>query len=72
MDDIDMAQERILKDNEALVRSRVRPVFTAPADEPRWCNYCGKIIPPQRLEAYPEALLCVKCQGRLEAKTSTR
>ena len=31
------------------------------------CQECGRDIPPERLEARPEATLCVDCQRRLEA-----
>jgi RNA polymerase-binding protein DksA len=31
------------------------------------CQECGQQIPPERLEARPEATLCVDCQRRLEA-----
>ena len=31
------------------------------------CQECGRHIPPERLEARPEATLCVDCQRRLEA-----
>ena len=30
------------------------------------CQECGRAIPPERLEARPEATLCVDCQRRLE------
>jgi RNA polymerase-binding transcription factor DksA len=30
------------------------------------CKGCGRRIPPERLEARPEATLCVDCQRRLE------
>ena len=30
------------------------------------CQECGQQIPPERLEARPEATLCVDCQRRLE------
>ena len=30
------------------------------------CQECGRHIPPERLEARPEATLCVDCQRRLE------
>ena len=30
------------------------------------CQECGQAIPPERLEARPEATLCVDCQRRLE------
>lgn len=31
------------------------------------CQECGRQIPPERLEARPEATLCVDCQRRLES-----
>jgi phage/conjugal plasmid C-4 type zinc finger TraR family protein len=30
------------------------------------CQECGQPIPPERLQARPEATLCVECQRRLE------
>ena len=30
------------------------------------CQECGRAIPPERLQARPEATLCVDCQRRLE------
>jgi RNA polymerase-binding transcription factor DksA len=30
------------------------------------CRECGRQIPPERLQARPEATLCVDCQRRLE------
>ena len=30
------------------------------------CQECGQPIPPERLQARPEATLCVACQRRLE------
>jgi phage/conjugal plasmid C-4 type zinc finger TraR family protein len=30
------------------------------------CEECGRQIPAERLEARPEATLCVECQARLE------
>jgi RNA polymerase-binding protein DksA len=30
------------------------------------CKECGRRIPPERLEARPEATLCVECQRRRE------
>lgn len=32
------------------------------------CSDCGRPIPPERLEALPEATRCVDCQRRLEAE----
>jgi len=30
------------------------------------CQECGDKIPPKRLECVPDALLCVKCQTKVE------
>jgi RNA polymerase-binding transcription factor DksA len=30
------------------------------------CRSCGREIPPERLDAVPEAVLCVNCQRRFE------
>jgi DnaK suppressor protein len=30
------------------------------------CKSCGRAIPPERLEAVPEAVLCVNCQRHFE------
>lgn len=37
-----------------------------PADWPaaRRCDDCGELIPPERLEVFPDARLCMKCQRR--------
>ncbi|NLS97012.1 MAG: hypothetical protein GXX96_33160 [Planctomycetaceae bacterium] len=32
----------------------------------RSCNVCGKTIPAERLELYPEATLCAVCQGKID------
>lgn len=34
--------------------------------EARPCRECGRPIPPERLEALPEAVRCVDCQQRIE------
>jgi DnaK suppressor protein len=31
------------------------------------CDNCGKEIAPERLEALPQAALCIKCKGRQES-----
>jgi len=36
----------------------------------RPCTGCGRPIPPERLEAIPDALLCVQCQHRAESVPS--
>jgi hypothetical protein len=37
-----------------------------PADWPeaRRCDDCGELIPPERLEIFPNTRLCMKCQSR--------
>lgn len=32
------------------------------------CQECRRAIPPERLQARPEATLCVECQRRLESR----
>jgi DnaK suppressor protein len=32
------------------------------------CDDCGKPIPPERLEAKPQATLCIECQSKVEKK----
>jgi RNA polymerase-binding protein DksA len=44
---------------EAAMRARERGTYGI-------CQECGRPIPPERLEARPEATLCVDCQRRLE------
>jgi hypothetical protein len=36
----------------------------------RQCFCCGRLIPPERLEAIPETTRCVTCQGSEEAATA--
>lgn len=68
MDDIDLAQERMLKEDEARLKRHLRPVMATLAGETRWCLDCDRVIPPPRLEIYPETQRCVACQARLETK----
>lgn len=35
------------------------------------CQACGRAIPPERLEIFPGATLCVVCQGREERGETT-
>jgi len=44
---------------EAALRARERGTYGK-------CQECGRSIPAERLEARPEATLCVECQHRLE------
>jgi DnaK suppressor protein len=32
------------------------------------CEACGRQIPTERLQARPEATMCLECQGRLETR----
>jgi DnaK suppressor protein len=32
------------------------------------CDTCGKDIPPERLQALPQAALCINCKGRQETQ----
>ncbi len=43
-------------------------VFDDDADWPaaRRCQSCGQLIPAERLEVFPDAELCVQCQGRVD------
>jgi hypothetical protein len=38
--------------------------MSTPNIEPRSCRLCGKLIPPGRLKAMPETMLCVGCSER--------
>jgi hypothetical protein len=38
----------------------------------RRCQSCGQVIPAERLEVFPEAELCVNCQGRVEDRLPQR
>lgn len=44
---------------EAAIRARESGTYGV-------CQECGHAIPPERLQARPEATLCVDCQRRLE------
>jgi RNA polymerase-binding transcription factor DksA len=46
---------------QAAMRARERGTYGV-------CQSCGRGIPPERLEARPEATLCVDCQRRLEIR----
>jgi RNA polymerase-binding transcription factor DksA len=51
--------ERETAQVEAAMRARERGTYGK-------CQECGRTIPPERLQARPEATLCVECQQRLE------
>ena len=46
----------------------VRPAAEDVAEwgDPTPCTACGKIISPERLEAVPNATLCIACQNRID------
>jgi RNA polymerase-binding transcription factor DksA len=44
---------------QAAMRARERGTYGV-------CQDCGREIPPERLEARPEATLCVECQRRMD------
>jgi len=46
---------------EAAIRARENGTYGT-------CQECGKHIPDERLQACPEATLCVDCQRRLETR----
>ncbi len=37
-----------------------------------YCKVCGEPIPPNRLEARPEAELCIECKEEMEVKEQKR
>jgi len=83
MDDIDLAQrndemfrQHALKAHfagrpntplEACHRPGPSPEGAGPGR--RRCRRCGEEIEPERLEAVPEATLCVDCQGKQEQRS---
>jgi DnaK suppressor protein len=53
--------EREAQQVQAAVRARERGSYGL-------CGECGHQIPAERLQARPEATLCISCQRRLESK----
>ena len=51
--------ERETAQVEAAMRARQKGTYGV-------CQECGGTIPPERLEARPEATLCLDCQRRME------
>jgi predicted RNA-binding Zn-ribbon protein involved in translation (DUF1610 family) len=64
-----------IKKGEIHCPSCRKPGFTAEAIDPHadgWgegkpCANCGREIPPERLELYPDQELCASCQGKIDA-----
>lgn len=50
------AEEELVKINHALQRIESGEYFT--------CKFCGKDIPPERLELLPFTTTCVNCAGK--------
>ncbi len=79
-DEIDQAQENEeLFRQEALHRhfagiqntegiQGLHPQEGAGPSPRRFCEDCGKLIPPARLKVMPEAVRCIQCQTKKEGK----
>lgn len=64
-DEIDLANDRaqnLLDGTIAIQRAALAQIGTPECDD------CGEDIPPARRAAYPAAIRCVHCQGRVEAR----
>ena len=67
-----MQQQRMVAANRQAAQQRRRQVEAAldriDSDEYGECLGCGEDIEPRRLEAQPEAPLCLKCQSQRERR----
>jgi DnaK suppressor protein len=67
-----MQQQKMVAENRQAAQQRRRQVEAALAriDDGEYgeCLGCGEEIDPRRLEAQPEAALCVACQGQREKR----
>ena len=65
-------QQRILAANRQSAQQRLLQVGAAltriDAGEYSGCLGCGEDIEPRRLEAHPEAPLCIECQSQRERR----
>ena len=65
-----MQQQSMLAANRAAAQRRLQQVDAAlrriADDDYGDCSSCGEEIDPRRLEAHPEAPMCVACQGLRE------
>ncbi len=75
-DIIDQAQQLDREFNEmALAAGRKRLNFCEPGEEQlivdglHYCLDCGDEIPDARIEAKPDAVRCVDCQGKKERRS---
>jgi len=67
-----MQQQRMVASNRQAAQQRRRQVEAAldriDSDEYGECLGCGEDIEPRRLEAQPEAPLCLECQSQRERR----
>jgi len=67
-----MQQQRMVAANRQAAKQRRRQVEAAldriDSDEYGECLGCGEDIEPRRLEAQPEAPLCLECQSQRERR----
>ncbi len=67
-----MQQQRMVAENRQAAQPRRRQVEAAlsriDSGEYGACLGCGEEIKPKRLEARPEAPLCIECQSRREQR----
>ncbi|HIF95113.1 MAG: TraR/DksA family transcriptional regulator [Myxococcales bacterium] len=65
-----MQQQKMVAENRqaALLRRRQVDAALSRIDDGDYgeCLGCGETIAPRRLEAHPEASLCIECQGHRE------
>ncbi len=76
MDDLDRAKEYEMKDRQVALDNALQREQQPPAryndNGERICINCNAVIPPQRLDAYPEAVRCVSCKKQYEQQEVTR
>lgn len=61
--EVDAGRERLLDDEEQRILQARRALEEGTYGT---CADCGGQIPPQRLDAVPEAVRCIDCQRRYE------
>ena len=69
-DEMDLAQERVLAEQEQLQAQRLAQAMRVPVPNPAqrrvYCADCGERIDPRRVRALPGVERCVDCQGIVE------
>ena len=67
----EMHNQSILIANRNLTRNRLKQVIFAltriEQDHYGFCSECDELIAFNRLKAYPEAIMCLKCQSEKES-----